>query len=648
MSKFFNNMKNMIAGFFLTILFLFIAIPCFASAENHSLVDLRAYLPNVFIEMRYATENNFTKQKIYVTDDAYLRLGTAKKLKQVQEELLNKGYSLKIWDAFRPTEAQFELWKACPNPSFVANPYKKYSNHSRGMAVDVTLVNSDGTELEMPTEFDEFGSMADRDYRDVEVKKAANALLLEQAMEKHGFKGYKAEWWHFDDADGAKYGVIHNPKELLDEKVTTLVISAIGDCVIGADTRFKYQGSFFDEFKKQNERYGYFFSGVKNILENDDLTIANLENALTDYNQKPDKSHQDRAFFFKGPPRFANILKEGSIEAVNLANNHSFDYLEKGFSDTKASLMKTGINYFGYEDKAIIAIKGREIGLLGYNTYGPLEKGLDLSVLKQQIQNDLSEIKESADLIIVSFHWGEEYSDVIPEQKLLGRYAIDRGADLVLGHHPHVIQEIENYNGKYIVYSLGNFVYGGNRNPPDQDTFIFQQAFEFKGDQITKSEIKLIPCLISSVQHRNDYQPTIAKGEDAERIYNRAKIIHNRINTQAQITIRVNGQIPQTPIPCFINKESRTMIGLRAIGENLGATVDWDDSTQVVTLIKGSNMIKLIIGQSQYILNGQPFIMDTQAMIIEDRTMVPLRIVSEGLGAKVDWDEATRTVGIDN
>jgi D-alanyl-D-alanine dipeptidase/poly-gamma-glutamate capsule biosynthesis protein CapA/YwtB (metallophosphatase superfamily) len=641
MSKLF---KKMVISFFCTILFLLMTTPCFASAEDNSLVDLRKYLPNVFMEMRYATENNFTKQKIYVTDDAYLRLGTAKKLKQVQEELLNKGYSLKIWDAFRPTAAQFELWKACPNPSFVANPYKKYSNHSRGMAVDVTLVNSDGTELEMPTEFDEFGSRADRDYRDVEAKQAANALLLEQTMEKHGFKGYQAEWWHFDDVDGAKYGVIYNPEELLAEKTTTLVISAVGDCVIGADTRFKYQGSFFDEFAKQNEHYGYFFSGVKNILANDDLTIANLESALTDYKQKPDKSHQERAFFFKAPPRFAKILKEGSIEAVNLANNHSFDYLEKGFSDTKASLRETGINYFGYEDKAIITIKGRKIGLLGYNTYGPLEKGLDLSVLKQQIQKDLSAIKESADLIIVSFHWGEEYNDVIPEQKLLGRYAIDHGADLVLGHHPHIIQEIENYNGKYIVYSLGNFVFGGNRNPSDQDTFIFQQAFEFKGEQITKSEIKIIPCLISSVQHRNNYQPTIVQGKDAERIYNRVKVVL----PQAQTTIKVNGQIPPTPIPYFINKESRTMIGLRAIGENLGATVDWDDSTQVVTLIKGSNMIKLIIGQSQYILNGQPFLMDTQATIREGRTMVPLRVVSEGLGAKVAWDEATGTISIDS
>ncbi|MGI6587303.1 MAG: CapA family protein [Peptococcia bacterium] len=643
MRKFLFN--TMIVSFFLTILFLFITTPCFASEDDSSLVNLREYIPNVYIEIKYATENNFTKQKIYSTDDAYLRLGTAKKLTQVQEELLNKGYSLKIWDAFRPIEAQFELWKVCPNPSFVANPYKKYSKHSRGMAVDVTLVSSDGTEIEMPTEFDEFGSKADRDYSDVEANQAAHALLLEKTMEKYGFKGYQAEWWHFEDVDGAKYGVIHNPKELLDEKITTLVISAIGDCVIGADTRFSYNGSFFDEFVKQNEQYGYFFSGVKNILENDDLTIANLENVLTDYNQKPDKSHQERAFFFKGPPNFANILKEGSIEAVNLANNHSFDYLEKGLSDTKASLKKTGINYCGYEDKAIITTKGKEIGLLGYNTYGPLEKGSDISVLKQQIKKDLSEIKESTDLIIVSFHWGEEYNDVIPEQKLLGRYAIDSGADLVLGHHPHVIQEIENYNGKYIVYSLGNFVYGGNRNPPDKDTFIFQQLFEFKGNRITNSKIKIIPCLISSVKHRNDYQPTIVRGEDAERIYNRVKVINNN---ERKTIIKVNGQTPQTPIPYFINKEGRTMIGLRALGENLGATVDWDGSTQVVTLIKGANIIKLIIGQSQYILNGQAFIMDTQATIMEGRTMVPLRVVSEGLGAKVGWDDLTRTISLDS
>lgn len=359
MSKLF---RNTVVCLLLTILILLITTPCFASEEDSRLVDVREYIPSIFIDIRYATENNFTKQKIYSTDDAYLRLGTAKKLKQVQEELLKTGYSLKIWDAYRPTEAQFKLWEVCPDPNFVANPYKKYSNHSRGMAVDVTLVKSNGTEIEMPTEFDEFGSLADRDYSDFEANKAANALLLEKTMEKYGFKGYKAEWWHFEDADGAKYGVIYDPEELLDEKTTTLVISAIGDCVIGSDTRFNYEGSFFAELAKQNEQYGYFFSGVKNILENDDLTIANLENVFTDYNQKPDKSHQDRPFFFKGPPKFANILTEGSIEAVNLANNHSFDYLEKGLSDTKASLTKTGIIYFGYGDKAVITKKGKKLG----------------------------------------------------------------------------------------------------------------------------------------------------------------------------------------------------------------------------------------------------------------------------------------------
>jgi poly-gamma-glutamate synthesis protein (capsule biosynthesis protein) len=471
MGKLNNNIK---ISCLLSILLLFITIPCFASEGDNRLVNIKDYIPSIFIDIRYATENNFTKQIIYSTDEAYLRLGTAKKLKQVQEELLNKGYSLKIWDAFRPTAAQFKLWEVCPDPSFVANPYKKYSNHSRGMAVDVTLVKSDGTKIEMPTEFDEFGRMSDRDYSDVEVDKASNALLLEETMEGYGFKGYTAEWWHYEDVDGAKYEVIYNPEELLAAKATTLVISAIGDCVIGSDARFTYEGSFIDEFVKQNNQYDYFFSGVKNILESDDLTIANLENAFTDYEQKADKFHQqDRAFFFKGPPEFAHILKEGSIETVNLANNHSFDYLEKGLLDTKASLMKVGIDYFGYEDKAIFNTKGRKIGLLGYNTYGPLEKGVALSSLMAQVKNEIAEIKEAADLIIVSFHWGEEYNDVTSDQKLLGRYAIDSGADLVLGHHPHVIQEIENYQGKYIVYSLGNFVYGGNRNPVDKDTFIF-------------------------------------------------------------------------------------------------------------------------------------------------------------------------------
>lgn len=164
-------------------------------------VRIQDYLPDVYVELRYATENNFTGQVIYDFTDAYLRYGTLEKLAQAQAALAEQGYSLKIWDAFRPVAAQFALWEVVPINGFVANPYTGYSSHSRGNTVDLTLVLADGSEVEMPTDFDTFSALADRDYSDVSETAAANARILEAAMEEAGFKPYSQEWWHFSDTE---------------------------------------------------------------------------------------------------------------------------------------------------------------------------------------------------------------------------------------------------------------------------------------------------------------------------------------------------------------------------------------------------------------------------------------------------------------
>ena len=162
-------------------------------------VKVQTYIPDIVVELRYATENNFTNQQIYDFTDAWLRYGTVRKLTLVQKELRQYGYRLKIWDGFRPPAAQFKLWEVCPNPTYVSNPNNGFSSHSRGNTVDVTLVYEDGTELSMPTGFDDFSRLADRDYSDCGAEAATNALLLEQVMEKHSFKPYYGEWWHFTD-----------------------------------------------------------------------------------------------------------------------------------------------------------------------------------------------------------------------------------------------------------------------------------------------------------------------------------------------------------------------------------------------------------------------------------------------------------------
>lgn len=173
--------------------------------EDSDLVKITDYIPDALVELRYATEDNFTGQVIYDFAEPYLRYGTVKKLMAVQEDLRELELNMKIWDGFRPVSAQFKMWEVFPDDTYVANPNIGYSNHNRGCAVDLTLVDKKGRELEMPSEFDDFTTQADRDYSECTETAAQHAQLLEILMEKHGFKGYYGEWWHFNDT--VKYEV---------------------------------------------------------------------------------------------------------------------------------------------------------------------------------------------------------------------------------------------------------------------------------------------------------------------------------------------------------------------------------------------------------------------------------------------------------
>jgi len=171
------------------------------------MVNLAEFIPEIQIDLRYATPNNFTGAIIYEDDIAYLRRGTAEKLKAAQAEFATHGYTIKVWDAYRPPAAQFKLWEKVPDARFVINPHKGYSYHSRGVAVDVTLVDEKGREVIMPTGFDDFTARANRDYSDLDQETAANARFLEEIMVKHGFSSIYYEWWHFIDSDKDKYPV---------------------------------------------------------------------------------------------------------------------------------------------------------------------------------------------------------------------------------------------------------------------------------------------------------------------------------------------------------------------------------------------------------------------------------------------------------
>ena len=168
--------------------------------EDDEYVLVKKYIPDIYVELRYATENNFTGVKIYDFTEAYLRYGTVKKLAQVQKELKLQGYSLKIWDAYRPFEAQQKLWEVYPDPNYVANPANGMKKHNIGGTVDITMVAADGSVISMPTEFDDFSLKADRNYSDIDNEEAVNnVMILQNAMENNGFTGYQGEWWDYSD-----------------------------------------------------------------------------------------------------------------------------------------------------------------------------------------------------------------------------------------------------------------------------------------------------------------------------------------------------------------------------------------------------------------------------------------------------------------
>lgn len=179
--------------------------------QEDAFVRVLDYLPEASQELMYATDQNFTGQRIYDFTEAYLRYGTVKKLALVAAELEQQGMYLKIWDGFRPVSAQFALWAICPNPTYVANPNTGFSSHSRGNTVDLTLVDARGQEIEMPTGFDDFSALADRNYSDCTETAAGNARLLQETMEKYGFSSYFGEWWHFSDTQSYPVEEIFEP-----------------------------------------------------------------------------------------------------------------------------------------------------------------------------------------------------------------------------------------------------------------------------------------------------------------------------------------------------------------------------------------------------------------------------------------------------
>lgn len=309
------------------------------------------------------------------------------------------------------------------------------------------------------------------------------------------------------------------------QRIYTLTFA--GDCTLGAQHgKHGYSNSFLSVVQ---DRYDHPFKNVQTYFANDDFTFVNLEGVFTTYNQPVEK-----AFNFRADPKYVACLTQGSVEGVSLANNHSKDYGEIGYQDTKKTLEEAQVVYACYEEPAIYDVDERlRIGVIGLAFY-PSE-----SVMQKQIQKCKD---QNCNMIIASFHWGAEgHYRKEGTQQSFARRLIDWGCDAVVGHHPHVLQETEIYKDKPIFYSLGNFSFGGNNNPKDKDTALVQMKVRVLADKsIHKEEVLLIPCRLSSTPSGNDFCPTP---------YIEGSQEYNRAMSKLSGTFKGNDLVSDTPRP---------------------------------------------------------------------------------------------------
>lgn len=301
--------------------------------------------------------------------------------------------------------------------------------------------------------------------------------------------------------------------------VTTVSINAVGDCTLGNDTNFGYTNTF-DEYY---DKYGadFFFENVRDLFESDDITIANLETTFTTATTR-----RPKVFNFKGPPEYVNVLTGSSVEVVNIANNHMYDYQEQGYQDTMKVLNEAGVKFFGSESMKyqgrtkdyfyIYEKNGIKIGFAGL--YCAEDEVKDCKPDIDRVVDGLNE--QGVDTIILSMHWGLEAKYTQSKnQEETAHYAIDKGVEMIIGHHPHRIQGLEIYNGKYIVYSLSNFSFGGHKSPSDIDSFIFHVDLTYEDNTLADTKIEVIPVYISSTGTKwNNYKPIILEGDEKQRV----------------------------------------------------------------------------------------------------------------------------------
>ena len=336
----------------------------------------------------------------------------------------------------------------------------------------------------------------------------------------------------YERADGSDWRV-------QDDGSVIVTISATGDVTIGGDTRKSGKSIFDKQLDKEPSGLDFPMENVAALFAQDDMTIVNFEGTLTNT-----KSATKNTYSFAAPPEYVQVLTSGNIEAVSLENNHIMDHGEAGYADTCQTLENNGIAYSGHLGSAIYTTDtGVSIGMLSYQTFNG-----KYPAIYDAIEGDIAALRSAGcQLVIVSYHWGEE-KDYLPNERQvpLGRATIDAGADLVIGHHSHRMNPIEEYNGKYICYSLGNFSFAGNTKPDDMDTFIFQQRFRVYPDGSVQNEgFRIVPCSISSQESVNDFKPTPKEGEAAQAVVDRLL----ELNAKLEKTYKSTGVTAVTSYP---------------------------------------------------------------------------------------------------
>ena len=273
-------------------------------------------------------------------------------------------------------------------------------------------------------------------------------------------------------------------------------VSFLGDCTLAEALAWNGSSAGFDAVV--NGDYEYCFKNCAEILNSDDMTLANFEGAITNAS-----SHKVKEFVFGSPFEYTEMLTFAGIESVNLANNHSGDYFEQGLTDTQNAMDSIGVKWSNQHQTAIYEVRGVKIGMCGIDMVDG-----DTAATAHPLIDKLKE--EGCNIIIVSCHWGIE-KDYSPRdtQVYTAHDLIDYGADIIVGTHPHRLQPIEKYNDKYILYSISNFCFGGNTGLSDPDTAIIQCEFimDETNSYCVDYRLNVIPYSQTSTRPGNDYCP---------------------------------------------------------------------------------------------------------------------------------------------